>query len=81
MKAKVSFFAVLREISGVDQVELELPENCTISGFREVLLVKFPQLKQGLETAIIAIDHSLSEEYTLIKPGMDISIFPPIAGG
>lgn len=81
MKATVHFFAVLREISGVDQVELDLPDNCTVSGLRRVLRHKFPQLQQGLETAIIAIDHTLSEGSTLIEPGMDISIFPPIAGG
>jgi molybdopterin converting factor subunit 1 len=81
MITKISFYAVLREITGVNQVELEIPDNCSVNELRGILLKEYPRLRQGLETAIIAIDHSHSDDNITIKPGMEVSIFPPIVGG
>ncbi len=63
------------------QAELDLPEGCTVSELKQVILNDFPQLAGGMESAIVAIDHAVSDPDRLIKPDMDISIFPPIAGG
>ena len=81
MRIKVSFFAVLREIAGVAQAELDLPEGCTVGVLKQAILSDFPQLAGGMESAIVAIDQAASEPDRLIAPDMDISIFPPIAGG
>jgi molybdopterin converting factor subunit 1 len=81
MRIKVSFFAVLREIAGVAQADLELPEDCTVRHLKQAILHDFPQLTSGMESAIVAIDHTVSEPDRAITPDMDISIFPPIAGG
>ena len=72
---------MLRVIAGEDQVELELPDDCPVRELKTILLDKYPQLKMGMETAIVAIDHTQSDDDMKIKPGMDISIFPPVAGG
>jgi len=81
MKVKVSFNSKLRVITGGTQAELELPDDCAVSGLKKVLLGMVPQLKRRLDTAVIAIDHALTKEEPLIKPGMEISIFPPVVGG
>jgi molybdopterin converting factor small subunit len=81
MRTRVSFFAVLREIAGVAQADLDLPEGCTIGDLKQVILNDFPQLAGGMESAIVAIDQVVSDPDQLVKPDMDISIFPPIAGG
>jgi molybdopterin converting factor subunit 1 len=81
MRIKVSFFAVLREIAGVAQAELDLPEGCTVRGLKQAILSDYPQLTRGMESAIVAINQVVSKPDRLIEPDMDISIFPPIAGG
>jgi molybdopterin converting factor small subunit len=81
MRTRVSFFAVLREIAGVAQAEFDLPEGCTVRELKQIILNDFPQLARGMESAIVAIDHAVSEPDRQINPDLDISIFPPIAGG
>lgn len=81
MKVKISLYSMLRVIAGVNQVEVELPDDCPVGELKAILLDKYPQLKMGMESAIVAIDYSQSDDGTVIKPGMDISIFPPVAGG
>ena len=81
MIVNISLFSMLRVIAGVNQVELELPDDCPVRELKTILLDKYPQLKMGMESAIVAIDHSQSDDDSVIKPGMDISIIPPVAGG
>ncbi len=47
MKVKISLYSMLRVIAGVNQVEVELPDDCPVGELKAILLDKYPQLKHG----------------------------------
>jgi len=54
------FFAHLKEISGANQISLELPDGATILDVKARLLEVYPQFDKVLPTAIFAIDREFA---------------------
>lgn len=60
---------------------MELPDDCAVSGLKKVLPGMDLHHRAGLDMVALSTDYTLMKDDTLIKPGMDISIFPPVVGG
>lgn len=81
MKVRVLFFASVRDLTGMDMLDVELTESATISELRSFLTTKFPAIG-SMETKIAV---ALNEEYVLgdakLKNGDEIALIPPVSGG
>lgn len=75
------FFAHLKEISGVNQISLALPEGATILDVKNRLLEVYPQFDKVLPTAIFAIDREFAFDEDPVTDGAEVAIFPPVSGG
>jgi molybdopterin converting factor subunit 1 len=78
---KILFFATLRDRVGTRSVELQIPLQTSIAGFKVLLFEKFPILN-GLAGHMLV---SLNQEYVfddaIIPDGAEIALFPPVSGG
>jgi len=81
VKVRVRLFAVARELSGCDSLELELPEGSTIGDLRAALAKRVPALEEVLPGVIFAIGTSYAINKTPLQPNAEVACIPPVSGG
>ena len=81
MRVRVHLFARYREATGQGQVDLELPENGTVETAWSAVVDRHPQLAQYRPFTLFAVGHDYVEPDHLLKPGDELSLFPPVSGG
>ncbi|MGE5409010.1 MAG: molybdenum cofactor biosynthesis protein [Syntrophothermus sp.] len=82
MMVRVRLFAMLRERTGRDAVELELPADATVADALAELSRSEP-LGELLERTPVrmAVNREYADEATAIGPGDELALIPPISGG
>jgi molybdopterin synthase catalytic subunit len=81
MQVRVLYFATLRQIVGLRQEELELPDGLTVAGFKARLAELHPPSEKALESALVAINREFAFPEEHLKDGDEVAIFPPVSGG
>ena len=81
MHVKILFFATLRDRAGTKSMEVELPDGTTAGALKSMLAEKHPDLEQSMESVLIAINREYAFDETVIPPGAEIGMFPPVSGG
>ncbi len=88
MKVLVKFVAVLRDITGRQSIELEIPEGSTLSDLLSKLTAMYPKLDEfnrvvgGLSESIVVLVNGREAEYSYeLKEGDTIVLLPPASGG
>lgn len=76
MKVTVKLFATLRQ-GRFKSGEFEYPEGTTVGEVLDKLMIS----RKEMEIGIMFINGKHAEFDTLIKPGDEVAIFPPVAGG
>jgi molybdopterin converting factor subunit 1 len=77
----VRLFAVARERAGRAQIELDLPLPATVADLRLILALQYPELASLAPRVSIAVDSEYSTDATLILPGAEVALIPPVSGG
>ena len=79
---KVKFFAQIRELTGVDELDCDLPVPATIDGLREQLMARGANWQHALQSDVLcARNQTLCEGTTPIDSDDEIAFFPPVTGG
>jgi molybdopterin converting factor small subunit len=81
MKLHVQFFSRLRELAGVSEMELEVPEGTRVSELLELLYSHTPALRDWDKSILVAAGVEFVGRDYVVKPGEQISIMPPVQGG
>ena len=81
MRVRVHLFARYREATGQRQVDLELPEGGTVETAWLAVVDRHPQLAQYRPYTLFAVGHDYVEPDHPLKPGDELSLFPPVSGG
>ena len=79
----IRFFAILRNIVGKDQIELEIKGESKFKDFVSDLRIRFPQVVDMIDKkrVLVSVNQDLADENTIIKDGDEIAIMPPFSGG
>ena len=82
MRVVVRLFAVLRERSGRDSVELELEQGATVADALAAL-AELPELAQPLSRLSVqmAVNRDYASEQTQLHAGDELALIPPLSGG
>ncbi len=80
MKIKILAFGIAREICGGRAFELEVPDQFDTASLQSMLGEKFPRLLQ-LATCQLALNEEYVWQNSLIAPGDEVAILPPVSGG
>ena len=81
MKVRLLFFAVLRDIAGVDERELSLDDGTTANDVWESLRRTYAKLADYAQPPMIAINESYAAPDALLRDGDELVFIPPVAGG
>ncbi|RLF10738.1 MAG: molybdopterin synthase sulfur carrier subunit [Thermoprotei archaeon] len=93
MKVRVKFFAVVRELAGAKELEVEVNPECTVMSLLEELAHKLPSkfreyvFKGGAlsKSIIILVNGKGISELkgldTKLSSGDEVAILPPVSGG
>jgi molybdopterin synthase catalytic subunit len=90
-RVKVVFHAEFRRAAGVTQTELDILEPTTVRDLLTIVVERVPELQAMVSRAIeqgdlgsdvlVSIDGQLATLDTLVQPGDELRLLPPISGG
>jgi molybdopterin converting factor small subunit len=81
MKVRVQFYAQLRDLIGVHELELELPQGATVRELLEEIYTQGPALRAHDKSILIGAGLEFVDRNYNPKSGEEISIMPPVQGG
>lgn len=79
MKVEVRFFARCREIVGEKVKELEVEEGTKLLDFIDLLLTRYPELKN--ERIHVSLNHKYASLTERLNEDDVLAVFPPVSGG
>lgn len=80
MKILIKAFGIAAEICGSRQIEMELPNECSVSQLKKHLVNAYPKLKD-LMSYRIAVNHTYESDIFVLKSNDEVAIIPPVSGG
>jgi molybdopterin converting factor subunit 1 len=81
MKLRVLFFSVLRDITGSDEITLELPPGSTMGDLLLQIEARWPKLRDWQNSLLLALDQTYVKRDALLHEGGEVAIMPPVQGG
>jgi len=80
MAVNILAFGIAKEILGVASVSINFGEGVSVQEIKTILEEQYPRLKQ-LTSFAIAVNGEYAKPETIISPGDEIAIIPPVSGG
>ncbi len=81
MKVRLLYFAVLRDIIGKSEDEMELPEGTRAAEIWNRLRAKHSELARYERPPMTAINEAYVSLDQLLRDGDEVAFIPPVAGG
>jgi molybdopterin converting factor small subunit len=81
MNARIQFFSRLRDLAGVSEIELEVPEITRVAELLEVLYSRIPALRAWDKSILVAAGVEFVDRDYILRSDDQISIMPPVQGG
>jgi molybdopterin converting factor small subunit len=81
MKVHVQFFSRLRDLAGVSEMELDVPETTRVAELLNLLYSRAPGLRDWDKSILVAAGVEFVDRNHVVQPNDQISIMPPVQGG
>ena len=81
MKLRVLFFSVLRDITGTDEITLEVPAGATMGDLLTQIESRWPKLREWQNSLLLALDQTYVKRDEPLHEGAEVAIMPPVQGG
>ncbi len=81
MQLNVRLFALYRERAGVREFPLELPGGATVADLTSEVRRQFPRLAPPDAQIVVAVNADYADPETVLNPGDDVCLIPPVSGG
>lgn len=82
MKVRVLFFSVLRDITGMDEIEWELSANtASLAGLLTEIEARWPKLRDWGGSMLLAVDQTYVRRDAPLHDGAEVALMPPVQGG
>ena len=81
MKVRVFFHSYFRDLTGISELQHDLPPGETLGGLIHRLHEKFPKLKSMERSTLMAVGVEYQPADYLLHDGDEVSLFPPVQGG
>lgn len=80
---KIRLFAMLRELSGVESLEMPLPEGKRVKSVIEEIARKYPILEEPFRKRqiLVVINQRYASTDSELSDGDEIALLPPVSGG
>jgi MoaD family protein len=81
MKARVQFYAQLRDLAGIREQDFDLAEGATVGDLLSQIYAQYPSLRAHDKSILIGAGVEFVDRNYQLKSGEEISIMPPVQGG
>ena len=81
MKIRVQFYAQLRDLLGVHELDIDIGEGATVGDSLEQIYAQHPKLRPHDKSILIGAGVEFVDRNYKLCPGDEISIMPPVQGG
>jgi MoaD family protein len=81
MKVRVQFYAQLRDVVGIRQLELDVPEGATVRDLLEQVYGERPALRAHDKSILVGASLEFVDRNYKLNSGEEIAIMPPVQGG
>jgi molybdopterin converting factor small subunit len=81
MKVRVQFYAQLRDLVGIRELDIDVVEGSTIRDLLEQVYAQQPKLRPHDKSILIGAGVEFVDRNYQLKPGEEISVMPPVQGG
>lgn len=81
MKVRVRCFAVVRDIVGSRELDVELPEGATARDLLGRFQEEYPRLRGLRESLVVAVNREYAQAERRLLDGDEVAFIPPVSGG
>jgi molybdopterin converting factor subunit 1 len=81
VKVRLRFFAALREIIGLEEMEKDVTEGTTAGRIFDELMDEYPRLRSYARVIQIAINQEFADRQRVVVSGDEVAFLPPVSGG
>jgi MoaD family protein len=81
MKVRVQFYAQLRDLVGIRELDIDIAGGSTIRDLLEQVYARQPKLRPHDKSILIGAGVEFVDRNYKLKPGQEISVMPPVQGG
>ena len=81
MTIRIKLFAAMRDLTGDEVVEVELPDGATVGDLRRELGKQLPLARSLLNRSGVAVNHDLAENDRVLSATDECAVIPPVSGG
>ena len=81
MKIEIQFFSYFKDAAGCERTTEELPEGATVHQLMKRIHERFPKLAAAKRSTLVAVGLEYAPSDQKLKPGDEVSLFPPVQGG
>ena len=81
MNVRVQLYAQLRDLIGIDALEVELPQGATVRELLQELYTQKPVLREHDKSILVGAGLEFVDRTYKLNPGEEIAIMPPVQGG
>ena len=81
MTIVVKFFALARDLTGVDEKVLTLPESATVAHVIEALVTQYPRFSDWKDHLRVAVNCEYVPLRHTLHQDAEVAIIPPVSGG
>ena len=78
---KVTFYSYFKDITGCPNVTVTLACGSRIQELLAKLYEQFPKLSAMKNSTLVAVGVEYQGKDYVLKPGDEVSLFPPVQGG
>lgn len=81
LRVKVLFFGPVRELTGITEEALEVPDGATLADLFDGYAARFPRLSGFRASLVASRNQEFSSWDTRLSADDDIAFLPPVSGG
>jgi molybdopterin converting factor small subunit len=81
MKVRVQFFSRLRDLAGVSEMEMEVPNEATVADLLHGIYAHTPALGEWDKSILVAAGVEFVSRDYVLQSNDEISVMPPVQGG
>jgi MoaE-MoaD fusion protein len=82
VRVRLLFFGAARDVSGANEIELELKSPATARSALEEILTRYTELRRFGRSLLFAVNQEYAQEQDMpIREGDELAVFPPVSGG
>ncbi|MEQ1884395.1 MAG: molybdopterin converting factor subunit 1 [Bryobacteraceae bacterium] len=81
MRIRILFFGVLKDIVGLREESVEIPEGGRVETVFELYANRFPRLREVAASIVLAVNQQFSSPSAPLSDGDEVAFLPPVSGG